>query len=81
MAYRGVSRQRARELVTELAATPVLPVLGYTKLAESLVASGPTINWLAYSLLVTVVWVFADDLRRRAADLESAAADAVDTDE
>lgn len=81
MDLRGVSRERARELITELASTPLLPVLGYTKFVEAVIAGGPEVNWLAYSIAVTVVWVFADDLKRRAEDLGDAAQDAVGTDE
>lgn len=74
----GQTRQRVRRLSTKLASSPVLPVLGYTKTVESFVVGGPTPKWLAYSLLVTLVWVFADDLRRRADDLADGVQDAVD---
>jgi hypothetical protein len=36
------------------------PVLGWSKTAETLVAGGPTLRWVAYSLGVTVVWVLAE---------------------
>jgi hypothetical protein len=73
----GQSRQRARELTTKLAASPLLPVLGITKIVETVVAGGPIVAWCAYALIVTGIYVFADELRRRAEDLGEVAQDAV----
>lgn len=66
--------QRARELSRKLMSSPVLPVLGWTKAVEATVAGGPLLNWIAYAGVVTVVWIFADELQRRADDV----ADSVD---
>jgi len=76
--FTGKPRQRARKLTTKIAASPVLPLLGYTKFIETLIAGGPTLRWLGYAVFATGVWVFADDLRRRAKDVTDAAQDAVD---
>ena len=62
----GSRRQRARKLSRKIASSPVLPVLGITKAVETVIAGGPTLRWLAYALLVTIVWIYADDLQRRA---------------
>jgi len=78
ISLKGETRKRAKQLTTKLASSPVLPVLGYTKVAESVVVGGPTPKWLAYSLLVTMLWVFADDIRRRAEDITENVQDAVD---
>lgn len=60
------SRRRVRRLVTKFASSPVLPALGWTKVAETIVAGGPTLNWIAYTILVTTVWVIADEIREAA---------------
>jgi hypothetical protein len=80
ISLRGQSTRRARELARKLASSPVLPVLGYTKTVETIVASGPTLNWLVYSLFVTGVWVFADDLQRTADAATDSVQDAVDVE-
>jgi len=61
-------RARARQLILKLTASPLLPVLGYTKTVETLVAGGPTRNWLAYAVFVTLLWIVADDLHDAAAE-------------
>jgi len=76
--FKNEPRKRARKLTTKIASSPVLPLLGFTKFIETLIAGGPTLRWLAYSIIVTAIWVFADDLRRRAEDVTEAAQDAVD---
>jgi len=78
LSFQGKMRKRVKQLSTKLASSPVLPVLGYTKVAETVVAGGPTLNWLAYSLAVTLVWISADDIQRSAESLGEAAQDAVD---
>ena len=60
----GQTRQRATQLGAKLASSPVLPMLGFTKFVESIVATGPTGAWFAYCVLVTLGWVFADDIQR-----------------
>lgn len=78
ISYDGQSRRRARQLITKLAASPLLPVLGITKVVETVVASGPTVAWSAYAVLATAIYVFADEIQRRAEDLGEAAQDAVE---
>lgn len=65
-------RRRAKRLLTKFASSPVLPVLGWTKVAETVVAGGPMLNWIGYSVLVTVVWVFADEIREAADGFDDA---------
>lgn len=62
------SKRRWRELTTEVLSSPLLPILGWTKLVESMVVNGPVLNWLVYALVVTALYVFADELRRRLSD-------------
>ena len=72
----GQTAARVKELGTKLASNPVLPVLGFTKFVESIVSTGPTLNWAVYTILVTLVWIFADDIRRNAGYLDDAVDDA-----
>lgn len=60
-----VTKERSKELTAEVTSSPLLPILGWTKLIESVVASGPVLNWLVYAMALTVVYVFADELKRR----------------
>lgn len=53
-------------------------MLGWTKAVETVVAGGPTLNWVGYATLVTLVWVFGDELDRRMSDAVDAADDALD---
>lgn len=76
----GQTRRRAKQLTAKLASSPTLPLLGYTKVAETIVAGGSTLNWLAYASLVTLVWVFADDIQQGMEDLGEVAQDVVDED-
>ncbi|MUV59987.1 hypothetical protein [Halobacterium sp. CBA1126] len=71
-------QQRVRTLTRKLASSPLLPVLGITKTVETVIAGGPTMRWVAYAVLVTGVWIYADDLQRRASEATEAAQDAVD---
>jgi len=54
------ARKRARRLSRKLFASPMWPVLGWSKTAETLVAGGPTLRWLVYSAGVTGVWILAE---------------------
>ena len=54
------ARQRIRGLTRKLTASPTLPLLGWTKCVETVVASGPTGRWAGYAALVTLVWIYAD---------------------
>lgn len=77
----GEPRKRAKQLTRKVASSPVLPLLGITKAVETVIAGGPTGRWLAYAGLVTIVWVFAEDLQRRAEDATETVQDAVDGEE
>lgn len=78
ISFEGQSRKRAKQLITKLAASPLLPVLGITKVVETVVAGGPTVSWSAYVVLATVIYVFADDIQRRAEDIGEVAQEAAD---
>lgn len=67
--FGGATRQRARKLVVKLTASPMLPILGWSKVVESIIAGGPLVNWIAYAVVVTVLWVFADDIERAADEM------------
>jgi hypothetical protein len=77
----GEPRKRAKQLTRKVAASPVLPLLGITKAVETVIVGGPTTRWLAYAAIVTLVWVFAEDLQRRAEDATETVQDAVDGEE
>jgi hypothetical protein len=62
----------------KIVSSPVLPVLGWTKTVETLVASGPTLNWTAYALFVTVVWAYADTIHNTVESAVDAADDTLD---
>jgi hypothetical protein len=55
-------RTRLKRLVTKVGASPVLPVLTWGKVVESVVASGPLMAWLGASAVATVWFVIAEDL-------------------
>ena len=67
-------RQRSRTLLRKLMTSPTLPLLGWTKAVETIVAGGPTIRWAVYAGVVTLLWVLADSLQETATEV----ADAVD---
>ena len=56
------SRRRINKLVVKITSSPMLPILGWSKCVESIIAGGDLISWIAYSIIITIVWVFADDL-------------------
>lgn len=60
------TKERLTELLKNFTADPVLPMLGWTKAVESVVTSGPVLTWLVYSVILTALWVYADDIQRRA---------------
>lgn len=62
-------RGRTRTLVRKLTASPTLPLLGWTKCVETLVAAGPTLRWAAYAGVVTLLWTVADQLAEAAEDV------------
>lgn len=72
------ARQRVRDLGRKLLASPTLPLLGWTKAVETIVASGPTTRWALYAGIVTLAWIYADSLQQTAGDAVDAAEDVVD---
>ena len=80
ISFNGQTRKRVKQLSTKLASSPVLPVLGYTKVAETIVAGGPTLNWAVYAVAVTFLWIFADDIQRSAEEVTENVQDVVDED-
>jgi len=60
--------ERFRRLTAKMTSSPVVPVLAYSKVIETLVASGPTVAWAAASVLATVLWVFGEDAVEAARD-------------
>jgi uncharacterized membrane protein YdbT with pleckstrin-like domain len=65
----GSTRQRARELAVKFTASPMLPILGWSKVVESIIAGGSLGNWVIYAVVVTVIWIFADDIERAAEEV------------
>lgn len=61
-------RTRTRTLVRKLTSSPTLPLLGWTKAVETVVAAGPTLRWIAYAALVTAIWIAADWVAEAADD-------------
>ena len=41
-------------------------MLGWTKAVETIVTSGPLLAWCVYATIVTVLWVYADEIQRQA---------------
>lgn len=68
---------RARQLIRKFAASPTLPILGWTKAVESLVAGGALGRWLLYASFVTFIWIYADALEAAADDVVDEATDTV----
>lgn len=74
----STARKRTKRLTTKFISSPLFPVLGWTKVVETVVAGGPTANWTVYAAAITVVWVFGEELQRRLDDAADAADDALD---
>lgn len=55
-------RERTKRLATKVGASPVLPVLGWTKVLESVIAGGPTLTWAAAGVVASIWFVVAEDL-------------------
>ncbi|WP_436933678.1 hypothetical protein [Halovenus marina] len=72
------ARQRIRSLSRKLTSSPTLPLLGWTKAVETIVATGPTRRWAAYAGLVTLLWVYADQLSEAADGVSDAVEEATD---
>jgi len=71
-------RGRIRTLTRELTASPTLPLLGWTKAVETIVAGGPTIRWAVYAGVVTLLWVSAKQITEAADDVSDAVEETVD---
>jgi hypothetical protein len=71
-------RERAVNLGKKAVYYPTVPLLGWTKSVETVVAGGPTVRWGAFAALVTVVWVFAFVIYRHAREAADDADDALD---
>jgi len=54
-------RDRLTRLLVKVGGSPVLPVLGWTKVVESLVADGPVVLWLGTALGASLWFVIAED--------------------
>lgn len=72
------SRKRTRELSRKFFSSPTLPLLGWTKAVESVVTSGPILDWIVYAVLVTCVWIYADHLKRYVEDAADQAKETAD---
>jgi len=53
--------KRARRLVAKMTASPVVPVLAYSKLIEAFIGSGSVPAWAVASVVATVLWIFGED--------------------
>jgi hypothetical protein len=54
-------RDRLKRLGTKLGASPVLPVLAWSKVVESVVAGGPIVTWSAAAAVASLWFVIAED--------------------
>jgi hypothetical protein len=54
-------RDRLKRLAVKLGASPVLPVLAWSKVVESVVASGPLVAWSVAAVLASFWFVVAED--------------------
>lgn len=41
----------------------MLPILGWTKSIEAIVAGGELVSWIIYTCIITLLWIFADDIK------------------
>lgn len=65
--FDGEAEKRARTLLRKLTASPTLPLLGWTKTVEALIVSPTNVpKWVAYAVVVTLAWIYADKLQRAA---------------
>jgi len=53
--------ERFRRLTAKMTASPVVPVLAYSKLIEAVVGSGSVPAWAIASVVATVLWIFGED--------------------
>jgi hypothetical protein len=54
-------RCRLKRLATKIGASPVLPVLAWSKVAEAIVDSGPLGAWLVAAVVASLWFVVAED--------------------
>jgi len=53
-------RARAKRLVTKVGASPVLPVLAWTKVVESVIVGGPVLAWVGVGVVASGWFVVAE---------------------
>lgn len=56
------SKRRCKKLTVKLTSSPMLPILGWSKCVESFVVGGELLAWIIYTVIITAIWVFADDI-------------------
>ena len=73
---------RMKRLSGRFTSDPVLPLLGWTKVAEAFVTAKWTLlpRWTAYAVAVTVLWVAGVHLYAQIEDVGEALSDATDDD-
>jgi len=54
-------RCRLQRIAGKVGGSPMLPILAWGKVFESLVAGGPLLSWTAAAVLSSVVYVVAED--------------------
>jgi len=71
---------RMKRLSGRFTSDPVLPLLGWTKVAEAFVTAQWTLlpRWTAYATVVTVLWVAGVYLYAQVEDVGEALSDAAD---
>jgi len=52
---------RIQRVTSKVFGSPMLPILAWGKVFESLVVSGPLLTWTAAALVSTVLYVIAED--------------------
>jgi len=52
---------RIQRITSKVGGSPMLPILAWGKVFESIVAGGPLLTWTAAALVSTVVYVIAED--------------------
>jgi len=54
-------KNRIKRLITKIGASPVLPILAWTKTVESIVAGGPLVAWVGVGVIASAWFVIAED--------------------
>jgi hypothetical protein len=63
-------RDRMKRLGAKLGASPVLPVLAWSKVVEAIVESSPVMAWVGAALVASVWFVIAEDFMEYLAGLD-----------